>query len=109
MADSHYHPLADVHNCRPVLSPVLSCAQGLGAWASFAHQITNLPTPEVDSFVKAAIFATLTNVSCCCRCCGWCCCWAGLILGGRGISTRFSRTQPPALLDCLQLVNVNSS
>jgi hypothetical protein len=37
--------------------------QGLGAWASFAHQITNLPTPEVDSFVKAAIFATLTNVS----------------------------------------------
>jgi hypothetical protein len=39
------------------------CPQGLGAWASFAHQITNLPTPEVDSFVKAAIFATLTNVS----------------------------------------------
>lgn len=39
------------------------CSQGLGAWASFAHQITNLPTPEVDSFVKAAIFATLTNVS----------------------------------------------
>lgn len=37
--------------------------QGLGAWASFAHQVTNLPTPEVDSFVKAAIFATLTNVS----------------------------------------------
>lgn len=37
--------------------------QGLGAWASFAHQVTSLPTPEVDSFVKAAIFATLTNVS----------------------------------------------
>jgi hypothetical protein len=37
--------------------------QGLGAWANFAHQTTNLGTPEVDSFVKAAIFATLTNVS----------------------------------------------
>eukprot|EP00882_Tetradesmus_deserticola_P028005 GHRQ01031166.1.p2 GENE.GHRQ01031166.1~~GHRQ01031166.1.p2 ORF type:complete len:133 (-),score=38.87 GHRQ01031166.1:42-440(-) len=32
--------------------------KGLGAWASFAHQTTNLDTPEVDSFVKAAIFAT---------------------------------------------------
>jgi hypothetical protein len=40
-----------------------SVLQGLGAWANFAHQATNLPTPEVDSFVKAAIFATLTNVS----------------------------------------------
>jgi hypothetical protein len=49
-------------NCADI---VLCCLvlQGLGAWASFAHQITNLPTPEVDSFVKAAIFATLTNVS----------------------------------------------
>ncbi|WIA19985.1 hypothetical protein OEZ85_005859 [Tetradesmus obliquus] len=37
--------------------------KGLGAWANFAHQTTNLPTPEVDSFVKAAIFATLTNVN----------------------------------------------
>lgn len=57
---------------------VLRLLQGLGAWASFAHQVTNLPTPEVDSFVKAAIFATLTNVSappplhqqsCCCHPC----------------------------------------
>ncbi|KAF6257770.1 Prismane-like protein [Scenedesmus sp. NREL 46B-D3] len=37
--------------------------KGLGAWANFAHQTTNLGTPEVDSFVKAAIFATLTNVN----------------------------------------------
>lgn len=48
------HLLTFVHDC---------CCRGLGAWANFAHTKTNLPTPEVDSFVKAAIFSTLTNVS----------------------------------------------
>jgi hypothetical protein len=37
--------------------------QGLGAWTHFAHQVGGLKTPEVDSFVKAAVFSTLTNVS----------------------------------------------
>ncbi|KAF8063050.1 hcp [Scenedesmus sp. PABB004] len=36
--------------------------KGLGAWATFAHQ-AGVATPELDSFVKAAIFSTLTNVN----------------------------------------------
>lgn len=36
--------------------------QGLGAWTHFAHQVAGLKTPEIDSFVKAAVFSTLTNV-----------------------------------------------
>lgn len=43
--------------------------KGLGAWANFAHQqAPQLATPEVDSFVKAAVFATLTNVRCAALC-----------------------------------------
>jgi hypothetical protein len=34
---------------------------GLSSWAHFAHQ-QGVPTPEFDSFVKAAVFSTLTNV-----------------------------------------------
>ena len=36
--------------------------KGLGAWASFAHERAGIVVPEVASFMKAAIFATLTNV-----------------------------------------------
>ncbi len=36
--------------------------KGLSAWAHFAHQ-RGVATPEVDSLVKAAVFATLTNVN----------------------------------------------
>lgn len=59
----HMGFLAVLASCADLLLCCVLVLQGLGAWASFAHQITNLPTPEVDSFVKAAIFSTLTNVS----------------------------------------------
>ncbi len=48
---------------RGAAAPPHPCTQGLSAWAAFAHSATGLATPEVDSFIKASVFATLTNVN----------------------------------------------
>jgi hypothetical protein len=44
------------------LLAILQCLPGLSAWTHFAHQ-NGVETPDIDSFVKAAVFSTLTNVS----------------------------------------------
>ncbi|KIY96379.1 Hydroxylamine reductase [Monoraphidium neglectum] len=50
---------ADVANLQDLLTFQL---KGLSAWTHFAHQ-NGVETPDIDSFVKAAVFSTLTNVN----------------------------------------------
>ncbi|KAI8475555.1 MAG: hybrid-cluster protein [Monoraphidium minutum] len=50
---------ADVANLQDLLTFQL---KGLSAWTRFAHQ-HGVATPEIDSFVKASVFSTLTNVN----------------------------------------------
>lgn len=49
----------DVANLQDLLTFQM---KGLSAWAHHAHA-HDIPTPEIDSLVKAAVFATLTNVN----------------------------------------------